>query len=116
MPLTGHATRGLRALAHKLKPVVQIGKEGVTPGVLKAIAQALVDHELLKVKILSEAPEDRKFIAAQAASGTASDVVQLVGRVVTLYKPHPKKPRIPVPKGYTAPAPISRARDEDEEE
>lgn len=116
MPLTGPAARSLRALAHSLKPVVQVGKEGVTPGVTKAVAQALHDHELIKVKVLGEAPEDQKFVAAQLSSGTMSDVVQLVGRIVTLYKPNPKKPKIKVPKGWTAPAPASRARDEDEEE
>ena len=115
MPLTGHAARALRALAHSKKPVVQIGKDGLTAGVVKAIAQALLDHELIRVKILPEAPEDRKFVAAHAASKTMSDVVQLVGRIVTLYKPHPKKRTIPLPKGWTAPAPRSNARDEDEE-
>lgn len=116
MPLTGAAARELRALAHDLEPVVQVGKGGVTKPVLAAVSQALHDHELIKVKVLSEAPVERKIAAAQLASQTAADVVQVIGRIVVLYKPRPKKPTIKVPKGYTAPQPAARARDEDEEE
>ena len=116
MPLTGAAARQLRALAHHLSPVVQVGKEAVTKGVIAQVARALFDHELIKVKIGSESPVDRKIAAGQLASQTASDVVQVIGRVVVLYKPHPKKPTIKVPRGYTAPQPASRAHDEDEEE
>ncbi len=116
MPLTGAAARELRALAHPLSPVVHVGKSGVTKTILSAVTQALLDHELIKVKILPESPVDRKIAAGKLASSTASDVVQVIGRVVTLYKPRPKKQTIKIPKGYTAPSPISRAQDEDEEE
>ncbi len=116
MPLTGAAARQLRALAHHLDPVVQVGKGGVTRAVVAQVAGALLDHELIKVKIGTEAPTDRKIAAGQLASQTASDVVQVIGRTVILYKPHPKKPTIKVPKGYTPPQPPSRAHDEDEEE
>lgn len=116
MPLTGAAARELRALAHDLDPVVQVGKGGVTKKLVAAVAQALHDHELIKVKVLSEAPIERKIAAAQLASQTAAEVVQVIGRVVVLYKPRPKKPTIKIPKGYTPPAPASKARDEDEEE
>lgn len=116
MPLTSAAARSLRALAHHLEPVVQVGKGGVTKSVTAQVARALLDHELIKVKVLAEAPVDRKIAAGQLASSTASDVVQVIGRIVILYKPRPKKPTIKVPKGYTAPQPVSRAHDEDEEE
>ena len=116
MPLTGAAARELRALAHHLDPVVQVGKGGVTRGLVAQVEKALLDHELVKVKVLSEAPLDRKIAAAQLGSQTASDVVQLVGRIVVLYKPHPKKPTIKVPKGYTPPQPVAPARDRNEEE
>jgi RNA-binding protein len=116
MPLTGAAARQLRALAHHLDPVVQVGKGGVTKTVVTAISKALHDHELIKVKVLSEAPVDRKIAAGQIASQAVADVVQVIGRIVILYKPRPKKPTIKVPKGYTAPQPVARALDEDEEE
>jgi len=114
MPLTGAAARQLRALAHHLDPIVQVGKGGVTKTLVTAIQKALHDHELIKVKVLSEAPVDSKIAAGQMASASASDVVQVIGRIVILYKPRPKKPTIKVPKGYTAPQPVARALDEDE--
>lgn len=103
MPLTGSAARSLRALAHSLNPVVWIGKEGVTPSVLKAVDQALLDHELIKVKVSADAPESCEATASVLAQGTWSDVAQVIGRIVVLYKPHPKEPTIKIPKGYTKP-------------
>lgn len=116
MPLTGAAARTLRALAHSLSPVVHVGKQGVTPKLVAQIDRALLDHELIKVKILPEAPEDRKIIAAALADATGSELAQIIGRVALLYKPHPKKPTIRVPKGYTAkpkPAKASKAAPEE---
>ena len=115
MPLTGAAARYLRSLAHKLDPVVQVGKEGVTREVVAAVESALQSHELIKVKLLSDGAVERKIAAAKMASQTASEVAQVIGRIVVLYKPR-KKPTIKVPKGYTAPKPAARAHDEDEEE
>ena len=116
MPLTGSAARFLRGLAHPLRPVVQIGKDGVTKEVIAAIEGALHQHELIKVKLSDEIAVERKFSAATIASQTASEVAQLIGRVLILYKPRKKKPTIKVPKGYTPPKPATRAHDEDEEE
>lgn len=101
MPLTGAAARQLRALAHSLEPVVHVGKLGVTPKLVLQLERALLDHELIKVKILPEAPEDRKDVGAALAEATGAELAQLIGRVALLYKPHPRKPTIRVPKGYT---------------
>lgn len=90
-------------MAHALKPVVQVGKHGATEEVGAAVARALLDHELIKVKVLSEAPASPDDIAATLAEMTSSDIAQRIGRTVVLYKPHPKKPKIKVPAGYTAP-------------
>jgi RNA-binding protein len=114
MPLTGQAARSLRALAHRLEPVVQIGKGGLTERVQQAVSRALLDHELIKVKLPPDAPTDRKLLAARLASRTGSEAVQLIGRTLVLYKPHPKKPTIAVPKGYTPPSPAAHGKDEDE--
>ena len=116
MPLTGAAARTLRALAHSLDPAVQVGKDGLTREVLAAIERALFDHELIKVKLLLDESHERKITAAKIASQTASDVAQIIGRMVVLYHPRPKKPTLEVPAGYTPPSPASRAKDEDEEE
>jgi RNA-binding protein len=117
MPLTGAAARHLRSLAHELKPVVLVGKEGVSKELLAAVDAALLDHELIKVRLSADdGPVERKISAAKIASNTSSEVAQVIGRIVILYRPHPKKPKIKPPRGYTPPKPAARAQDEDEEE
>jgi RNA-binding protein len=95
--LQGKAARYLRSLGHELTPVVQIGKEGVTEGVIQATSRALLDHELIKVKVGTEAPEDRKDTLAALATSAAAELVQVLGRTGLLYKKHPEKPRIKLP-------------------
>jgi RNA-binding protein len=84
--------RRLRALAHPLKPVVQMGQAGLSDGVVQAVEAALVDHELIKVQMRQ--PEDKKATAEALAASTGSALCGLVGHVVILYRPHPEAPRI----------------------
>jgi len=90
---TGALRRKLRGHGHALKPLVQIGKSGVTKGVLAQVAQALFDHELVKVRIGTECPADRFAVADELAAQPGTQVVQIIGRTVLTYKRHPKKPR-----------------------
>jgi RNA-binding protein len=86
--------RRLRALGHPLRPIVQVGKEGVSPALTKQAAHALHDHELIKVKIGSECPQDRFEVAERLAAEPGVNVVQVLGKVVLLYKRHPQHPKI----------------------
>ena len=97
MDLTGRQRAHLRALAHHLVPVVQVGKEGVSSALLEALAQTLEDHELIKVKVLEGAPCERREAAPALAEGSGSHVVGQVGRIVILYRRHPEKPKITLP-------------------
>jgi RNA-binding protein len=91
--------KALRAAGHHLSPVVQVGKEGVTPAVLKQLDEALLAHELVKVKVGSESPEDRFEAAARVAAGPGVLLAQLLGRTLLVYRKHPEKPRFePGPK------------------
>lgn len=90
---TGALRRKLRAHGHALKPLVQIGKGGVTKGVLAQIAQALFDHELVKVRIGTECPVDRFAVADELARQPGTQIVQIIGLTVLTYKRHPQKPR-----------------------
>lgn len=89
--LTGTQKKYLRGLAHHQKPVVQLGKNGLTEPVLQSIDEALDIHELIKVRL--GAPEEKKAIAQEIADRTGSSRVGLVGHVVTLYRrqPDPEK-------------------------
>ena len=99
MALTGKQKRQLRALGHHLEVVVQVGANGVTEGVIGAAAQALEDHELIKVKIASEDREERDGAIEQLVSGTGSEVAQTLGKTVLLFKLRKKKPKIVLVKG-----------------
>jgi RNA-binding protein len=85
--------RALRGHGHAMSPIVQVGKLGVTDAVIKQVNQALADHELIKVKIGGECPLDRHAVAERLDEEPGVDLVQLVGRVILLYKRHPQKPR-----------------------
>ncbi len=98
MSLSGKAARHLRALGHDLAPVVSIGKDGITDGGIDATNAALLRHELIKVRVQSEAPVDRKDAASELASKTSSSLAQVLGRTFLLYKRHPKKPKIVLPR------------------
>lgn len=91
--LTGKQKRQLRALGHHLDPIVYVGQQGVTPGVIAATERALLDHELVKVK-LPEDKEARGLSEEQLARETGSEVAQTLGRTLLLYKRRKKDPKI----------------------
>jgi RNA-binding protein len=98
-PLSSKQRAHLRGLAHTLKPVHQIGKEGVTPASIHAIAEALRRRELLKLKVLEGAPADARATAHELAELLDdTHVVQVLGRTVTLYRAHPERPEIKLPR------------------
>jgi RNA-binding protein len=96
--MSGKALRHLRALGHALDPVIAVGKAGVTEGLARETERALLQHELVKVRVMREAPIDRKEAATALAEATGATLAQVLGRTFLLYKKHPKKPRIVLPK------------------
>lgn len=87
-PLSSKARARLRAQAHALKPLLHIGKEGVTDAAAEATREAFHSRELLKVRVLDAAPESpRETAAALAGKVEGATVVQVLGRTVTLYRP-----------------------------
>ena len=86
--------RQLRAIAHKLKPVVTVAQKGISETVHKEIDQALTRHEIIKVKIVVGDRDLRKEVAAEICDQTCSELVQSIGNIVVLYRaarqPDPK--------------------------
>lgn len=95
--LTGRQRRHLRALGHALRPVALVGKEGLSDGAIAAVARALADHELVKVKVGEAAGIDRHAAAEELAARTDSAVAQILGNTILLYRPDPDEPRIQLP-------------------
>lgn len=98
MELSGKQKRYLRSLGHQLAPVVQIGKLGLTPSVTSAIADAIEQHELVKVRIGTECPDDRLDVAERVAPSVSAALVQVLGRTLLLYKRRKNKPVIVLPR------------------
>lgn len=85
----------LRQMAHSLKPVLRIGKEGVTPAAVQALREAFNTRELLKVKVQEAAPGDAGTAGASLAEAVeGAHLVQTIGRTAVLYRTHPERPQI----------------------
>lgn len=78
--------RHLKGLSNQLENKYQIGKNGVTANTILLINNALEAHELIKIFVLKAADKEINEIAFDVASGTNSEIVQIVGRVITLYR------------------------------
>lgn len=91
MALTSKLCASLRSRAHDLKPLIHVGKEGVTEAALLAARQAFSTRDLVKVKVLEMAPDGARATgeALAAALGPEAAVVSTMGRTVVLYRPVP---------------------------
>ncbi len=76
----------LKSLAMKQEPIFQIGKESLTPEVTQAVAEALQARELIKISVLQNCMDDPREIAEALAERTRSQVVQVIGKKIVLYK------------------------------
>ncbi len=96
--LKGSQRTYLRSLAHRLQPVVQIGKGGITEGLIQAVDLALGAHELIKLRFLEHKTE-KKTLHQEIAQKTRSHPVGMVGHVAILYREHPdeEKRKIAMP-------------------
>jgi RNA-binding protein len=88
--LTGKQTRHLRALGHHLKPVVMIGREGITESLLASVEEALTSHELIKVKLQEGCDLDRSEVSQLLAEKTGASIAQILGKTILLYRPGDK--------------------------
>lgn len=83
--LNGKQRRKLKSQAHHLKPVVYIGKNGITTGLMEALVQALDDHELIKIKFIDFKDEKRDFLERMAAE-TGADILNLIGNIAIVFR------------------------------
>jgi RNA-binding protein len=93
--LTSKQRAQLRSLAHPLKPIIQVGSDGVSDALLKTVLEAFNTRELLKVKVQEAAPEGTRETAdAIVAALEGVQVPQTIGRTIVLYRPDPDEPTI----------------------
>lgn len=88
----------LKGLAMNINPIFQVGKSSLTPELTTAIGEAFNNKELIKIAVLKNCFDDPNEIAEMIAQRTRSQVVQVIGKKIVLYKPDKKNPKIELPK------------------
>lgn len=96
--MTGQQRRYLRGLGHPLQPVVLVGDKGLHEGLFKQIDQALLDHELIKLKVLGGTAERRAETAEAILREVQGQTVQILGNILLVYRARPKDPTIRLPR------------------
>jgi len=84
-PLSNADVRKLKAAGQRLKPILKVGKNGLSPQFLQSVEMAFETHELIKIKF-DEFKEQRKTLAPELAAKTKSHLITLLGNVVVLYR------------------------------
>lgn len=84
--MTSKQRSNLKSIAATLKPIAQVGKEGVSDNLLKGLSDALEAHELIKINLLPASGEDEDVLAAGIASALKAEVVIVIGRRAVLYR------------------------------
>ena len=95
--MKGFEKKYLRGLAHDLRPLVLIGKEGITDGIVRATDEGLSRHELIKIKFVDF--KEKETLTGELFDRTGSELIGTIGHTAILYRPQtdPAKRRIQLP-------------------
>lgn len=88
----------LMKMASSISSIFQIGKASLTPEIIEAVDAALEKRELIKISVLKNCADDPKELAEMIAERTHSQVVQVIGKKIVLFRVSKKKPVIELPK------------------
>jgi len=97
MALSGKQKKYLRGLAHSLKPVVQLGKEGLTNGIERQLIKALEDHELVKIRFGAGFEADHDEALDHLLKDSESELAGRIGHTAVLYRRRAEEPEIRLP-------------------
>ena len=89
LALANPEIRKLKAAAQRLKPILKIGKNGVTPQFLQSLEAAFASHELIKIRF-EEFKDEKKILARELATKTGSHLITVLGNVAVLYRKRPQ--------------------------
>ena len=92
LELSSGQKKSLRATGHHLDPIVFVGKEGLSPTLLKSAEAALKTHELIKIKLGQNCPVERNEAAKELSRLTGATLVQVIGRMILVYRANPDLP------------------------
>ena len=88
----------LKGLAMDIDPIFQIGKASLTPEITDAVSECFNKRELIKISVLKNCIDDPRIIGEVIAERTRSELVQVIGKKIVLYKPDRDNPKIILPK------------------
>ena len=101
MTITSKQRSYLKSLASNINPIFQVGKASLTPELVNAVSEALEKRELIKLSVLKNCFDDPNELADTMAERTKSQVVQVIGKKIILYRPAKKDPKIQLPRSRT---------------
>jgi RNA-binding protein len=90
MTMRGKDRAVLRASANRLQATVHIGHQGIIPGAIQSLDDALRTHELVKVQLSKHSDRTPKVLANELAAATSAEVIQVIGRTATFYRFNPE--------------------------
>ena len=88
----------LKGLANTLKPLVNIGKNGLNENVIMSVDEILTAHEIVKITVLNTCETPSTELALDIAAATGSEIVSQLGRKIVLYRKNPEKISIVLPR------------------
>ncbi|ELI5486997.1 ribosome assembly RNA-binding protein YhbY [Staphylococcus pseudintermedius] len=97
MALTGKQKRFLRSKAPHVDPTFQIGKSGINENMVEQLKETLENRELIKIHILQNNMDDKSELAQNISQATDSELVQLIGSMIVLYKESRENKQIELP-------------------
>ncbi|HEU5075848.1 MAG TPA: ribosome assembly RNA-binding protein YhbY [Polyangiaceae bacterium] len=103
MTLTPKQKQYLKALAHPLKPLVQVGAKGIGDSLFEQVGTQLLAHELVKIRFNTESAVEPAAVADEVATRTDSHLVQKKGRTLVLYRRREQNPTIVLPNAKASP-------------
>ncbi|CAG7587773.1 RNA-binding protein YhbY [Peptoniphilus tyrrelliae] len=95
--LRGKERAYLKGLAQNIDPLIQLGKDGINEGFLKQMDKLLEDHELVKIKVLQNAPVEVDEIVDEILEKTGAEFVQKIGKKLTIYRESKENKKIELP-------------------
>ena len=87
----------LKKLANQKNSLFQVGKDGCTENLYRTLNDSLVVHELIKISVLKTCPTEIREVAFDVAANTQSQIIQIIGRVITIYRPNNNGGKIQLP-------------------
>lgn len=88
----------LKGLANTLKPLVQIGKNGLNDNIIMSVDEILTAHEIVKITVLNTCETSSNELALDIAGATGAEIVSQLGHKIVLYRKNPKKTSIELPR------------------